>query len=102
MSDEERDAFYDECVAPKLAEIAIECAKHGISFVAAADTGAHLNETSFYVEGYTFAFKMAQAAVAAHGNVDALMFALVKYANQYDGGAENSMSIAVRRFVGAR
>ena len=100
MSDEERDAFYDEQIAPKLAAIATECSEHGISFVAAADTGARLNETSIYVDGWTFAFKMSQAAVAAHGNVDALMFALVRYANQYDGGAANSASIAVRRFVG--
>ncbi len=60
-----------------------------------------LYDDAMRVEGYTFGFKMAQAAVRANGNVDALMFALVEYANKYNGGAENSMSIAVRRFVGA-
>jgi len=100
MDDAERDAFYDELIAPKLAEIAGECADHGISFVAAADTGSVLNETCRYADGWSFAFKLVQLAAHAAGNVDRLMIDLVRYANEYGGGAENSWSIAVRKFVG--
>ena len=100
MNDEERDAFYDEHIAPKLARIANESADNGISFVAAADTGICLNETVRYADGWSAAFKLAALAVDAHGNVDKLMLGVVKYINRYGVGVEHCASMAVRRFMG--
>lgn len=74
------EQFYDDVVAPKLAEIAKLCTDNGMSFVACVEFGETLAETSQLAEGYTFAPLLVKAAIAARGNVDALVISILQRA----------------------
>ena len=88
------EKFYDEIVAPKLAEIAKLCTDDGMSFVACVEFDGILAETSQMAEGYTFASVLVESAIRARGNVDALAIAAYCWA-LINGGIENS--IVLRR-----
>ncbi|MEW6256558.1 MAG: hypothetical protein AB1592_11425 [Pseudomonadota bacterium] len=80
----ERETFYDDEVAPLLAELSRKCTAAGLSFLAVVewapgDTGRTLG----LVSGSGFGIRMADAAAKASGNVDSFMFALMRYAREH-------------------
>jgi len=77
--DGDKETFYDNEIAPKLAELANLCADNGLSFVAAVEVEPFLlGETRRLAEGFTVAPLLASQAIASNGNADALIMAMLK------------------------
>jgi len=78
------EQIYDEQIAPKLLALAKECNEAGLSLVATCEWQPwESGETAFINKDASFAVRLVHAAIKAHGNVDTLMFWLVKYARQH-------------------
>ncbi len=78
------EQIYDEQIAPKLLALAKECEEAGLSLVATCEwLPGESGETAFINKEASFAVRMVHTAIKAHGNVDTMMFALVKYARQH-------------------
>lgn len=77
----EREDFYDVDIAPALLVLGRKCQAAGLSLVAVVEwEPGQTGETTFLSGESSFAVRMVQAAVKAHGNVDSLMFAIMRYA----------------------
>ena len=84
MTPEEREAFYDHEIAPVLMELARKCEDNGVSFVATVEwQPGETGETATIQESAGIKLRMAHWAVAAHGNADALIGALVKHGKEH-------------------
>lgn len=89
MTPQEREAFYDQEIAPALISISKRCAEHGLSFLALAEwaPGA-FGRTVHLVPGHGETIPLTNKAATANGNTDALIHALAK-----DGMKEGHSSI---------
>lgn len=86
MSDEttENEQFYDDHVAPALADLAKTCARRGMSFCAFVEYDAgKFGTTAGVASDPGFSFLLALAAMRSRGNVDSLFAALVKHAREH-------------------
>lgn len=82
MSDKE--IFYDQHIAPKLAELAKECEARGMPFLALVEwEPGEGGRTCVLPPGASFGIRMAETAARARGNVDSLILALMRYAGQH-------------------
>ena len=81
---EEREACYDEEVAPALREIARKCEQHGLSFLAICewepgDYGRALLQQS----SASPAFRLTNIAAKSEGNADVLINSIIEYGRRY-------------------
>lgn len=80
----EREKFYDEVIAPALLEIGRKCEEAGLSFVAAVEyEQGEYGSTTTLRAGSGFGMRLVDLAVRANGNVDALMIALSRHAEEH-------------------
>ncbi|PZU61144.1 MAG: hypothetical protein DI547_01585 [Sphingobium sp.] len=78
MTPEERERFYDEDVAPALAELCRHCAAAGISILTLAELRPEaLGRTAMLLDGHGQGIALANTAAGANGNPDALIRALI-------------------------
>jgi hypothetical protein len=83
MTPQEREKFYDEEIAPALAELCRHCADAGISILVLAEYAANaLGRTSMLLDGHGESIALAHMAADAKGNPDALIRALMDDAQQ--------------------
>lgn len=75
------EAVYDEKIAPRLLDLAKECERLGLSFLAVAEyRPGYLGRTVSLHPGSSFGIRLCIAAAEANGNVDALLRAIERYA----------------------
>lgn len=95
MTTSEREAFYDREIAPVLMELAGKCQDNGLSIVAMVEWEPGETGRTVALAGDSgFGIRMADAAMRAHGNVDSLIFALMKF------GTENGHGSACLHLLG--
>lgn len=88
MTPEEREAFYDENVAPVLMDLAKKCQDNGISIAAMVEWDpGETGRTAALAANAGFGIRMAETAMRATGNVDTLIWALMKYATEHGHGS---------------
>lgn len=81
------EQIYDEQIAPKLAEVMAICKEHGLSFACACEYATGDTGLSFVgpndpkTTGATM--WLADTAIRARGNFDALTFATMKHAREH-------------------
>lgn len=84
MTEQEREQFYDDEIAPALLDLMRRCTERGLSFLAVVEWAPEANgRTRGIVPGSGLGIRFADAAVQAGNNVDALFFAIAKYAHQH-------------------
>lgn len=87
MTPQERERFYDEEIAPALAELCRHCAACGISILALAEWAPNaMGRTTLLLEGHGEGIALAHTAATANGSADALIRSLIETA-QKDGHA---------------
>lgn len=80
---EQREAFYDEEIAPALAELCRRCAEWGISILTLAEWAPNaMGRTAMLLEGHGEGIALANLAASANGNGDALVRSLMEAAEQ--------------------
>jgi hypothetical protein len=90
MTDER---FYDEKIAPELLRLMRLCEARGMSFLAVVEFEAAVGDTGttapargrsdFLAQGAGIGQRMAHWAARANGNVDAFMFAVMRWAREH-------------------
>ena len=84
MTDEERERFYDEEIAPALMDLCKRCHDNGLSFLAAVEYApGDVGRTSAFVDGYGHAMSNALASIAAGDNADSLIMHLMRKGKEY-------------------
>lgn len=80
----DNEKFCDDVIAPRLQDVANLCRERGMSLLATIehDYGA-MNSSILLHRTHSFAMTMIAAAQQASGNVDALIFALMKHGKEY-------------------
>jgi hypothetical protein len=79
-----REKYYDEHIAPKLLALAKECEEHGLSLLAMCEWApGEFGRTVSLRKGAGFGIRLADTAVRANGNVDAMMMAIERYAREH-------------------
>jgi hypothetical protein len=93
MTAEEREQFYDSEIAPALLELARKCQNNGLSIAAMVEwEPGETGKTAALAQGSGVGIRMAETAMQAHGNVDVLIFALMKYGREH---GHNSICLKV-------
>ena len=83
MTPAEREQFYDREIAPVLMDLADKCESNGLSLAAMVEwEPGETGRTATLSAHAGFGIRMAEAAMRSHGNVDALIMALMKYATE--------------------
>jgi hypothetical protein len=84
MTTEEREQLYDCEIAPALLELASKCQDNGLSLAAMVEwEPGETGRTAALAAGSGFGIRMVEAAIRASGNVDSLIFALMKYGREH-------------------
>jgi hypothetical protein len=84
VTPEEREAFYDREIAPVLMELARKCEDNGMSLVAMAEwSPGETGTTATIREDAGIKPRMTHWAAAANGNVDALIFHMMKHGREH-------------------
>lgn len=79
MDEAEREAFYDREIAPALLDLGKRCHENGLSFLACVEWApGESGRTRQFVEPYGLPIEIADAAMRAGNNVDALLLFLMK------------------------
>lgn len=81
----DKEQFYDEVIAPQLAEIAKSCEARGLSFLAFCEyeAGSYGHTSQIQPEPESsFAIRLIDAAGQARGNIDGLFFAVYRWAEK--------------------
>jgi hypothetical protein len=96
MTADERERFYDEDIAPMLAEIGWRCAQHGLSFLAAVEwrPGA-IGRTVQLCEQRGYGIDHANAAIIANGETDVLIAKLIAEAQRFGHESEYLRKLGV-------
>lgn len=85
---EEREQFYDSEIAPVLLDLARKCKESGLSIAAMVEWDPGETGRTVALAGDSgFGIRMAEAAMQAHGNVDSLIFALMKFGSEKGHGS---------------
>lgn len=80
----EKERYYDEVIAPKLAEIAKDAGEQGLNFVALVEwEPGSLARTACAAMAQGLSFMMANWAAQCCGNVDSFWMAVQKYAMKH-------------------
>lgn len=88
MTPAEREAFYDAEIAPALRELAERCKANGLSFLAAVEWEPGETGRTFYTTPPVgLPLRWADLAIRVNGNVDALIFALMRDAREVGHGS---------------
>jgi hypothetical protein len=83
MTPEEREQFYDREIAPVLMDLAGKCQDNGLSIAAMVEWEPdETGRTAALAATAGFGIRMVEAAMQAKGNVDSLIFALMKYGTE--------------------
>ncbi len=78
-----REAFYDREIAPELLGLAKACEARGLSFVATVGWGPQATGITATIRPHAaLALRLAHCAARSHGNVDAIIIAMMKYGRQ--------------------
>ena len=78
------EAFYDVDVAPVLLDLARKCQNAGVSFLAVAEwQPGEQGRTCSLSPNSGFAIRLAEVAAKSNGNVDALILAIIRYAEEH-------------------
>ena len=78
------EKFYDDEIAPKLADIARLCEAHGMSFVASVEFApGNTGSTALLALSSCMTQRMTAMASRSDGNVDKLIFSLMTYAREH-------------------
>lgn len=84
LTPEQREALYDEQIAPLLAQAARLAEANGMSMTCVVEYNpGETGETHTLAKGHGYKTSLAYAAIACHGNVDALFLAVSKHARQH-------------------
>lgn len=79
MTQEEREAFYDREIAPEMLRLGKMCHEAGLSFLAVVEWApGETGRTRQFVEPYGPPIEIADAAIRAGNNVDALIMFLMR------------------------
>jgi hypothetical protein len=93
MSPQEREQFYDREIAPVLLELSRKCQENGISIAAQVEWEAgETGTTAALVQEAGVGIRIAHLAMQAHGNVDSLIMALMRYGREH---GHNSACLAM-------
>ncbi len=96
MTQEEREQYYDNEVAPVLLELSRKCQSNGLSIVAQVEWWpGETGTTAAIVEGAGVGIRIAHLGMQVHGNVDSLILALMKYGREH--GHESACLAALSR-----
>jgi hypothetical protein len=77
----DNENFYDQHIAPKLAELGKQCQERGMSFIAMVEYDpGETGQTVMLPVGSSYQIRLAETAMRCHGNVDLLWNAIVKHA----------------------
>lgn len=82
---QENEKWYDENVAPALADLARQCKERGMSFLAMVGNDDDSYQTRLALDLNSPALRLALYAMHAKGNVDALIAAVIKDAESRGG-----------------
>lgn len=78
------ERFYDEVIAPQLLRIAKQCEENGLSLVALCEWEPGENGTTATLqENASVAVLLTHASTRAQGNIDALVMACIRYAQEH-------------------
>ncbi|MCJ8142938.1 hypothetical protein MKI84_08415 [Ancylobacter sp. A5.8] len=78
-----REAFYDNEIAPVLAALGQKCEAHGLSFLAVAEWKAgETGHTGTVAASAGYGVRLVHAEMQARGNVDVLIFAIMRAARE--------------------
>lgn len=76
----DRERFYDEQIAPALANLAEQCAARGLSLLAFCEYGEGYGHTRLLAPDASTAMRLIDGAGQANGDVDGLVFAISRWA----------------------
>lgn len=80
----ENETFYDNEIAPRLTELARACEDRGMSFIASVEYApSETGSTILLSADSSFQSRLMDLATRCNGNVDSLIFALMKYAREH-------------------
>lgn len=100
----EREQFYDDVIAPKLAEIAKLCQEKEIAFICQVEwEPGECGRTVTLPKGASWQIRLAETAMRANGNVDNMFLACSKYAavHGHSSIVMQNMGIPMEPTVGA-
>lgn len=84
----ENERFYDDIIAPRLHQLAEECKQRGMSFVANVEYDpGDTASTILLTENSGYHARLMCAAAESGGNIDSLIFAIMKYAREHGHGS---------------
>jgi hypothetical protein len=84
LTPEQREALYDDQIAPLLAQAGRLAEANGMSMTCVVEFNpGKTGETHTLAEGHDYKVGLAYVAIACHGNVDALFLAVSKHARQH-------------------
>lgn len=78
-----KEQYYDEHVAPKLAEIGKECEARGLSLIAACEWEPGEFGSTVTLTDASYAMRLVNSAIMSLGNVDTLLIAISKHATKH-------------------
>ena len=79
------EEWYDQNVAPVLAELATKCSERGMSFLATVGNQGDSYQTRQFVDSHDPAIRLILFASKARGNIDSLLMAVIKDAEERGG-----------------
>lgn len=80
----EQEKFYDAEVAPVLLKLGRECIEKGLSFVAVAEYApGDFGRTVLLQPDSSLALRLVDLAARCEGNIDRLIFALLRHAREH-------------------
>lgn len=83
METPSKEALYDTLIAPRLLEIGKLCQDNALGFVAAVEYEPFsIGRTASWPEDSSLAIRLVDVAAKAHGNVDSLIWAIMRYARE--------------------
>lgn len=79
-----KEEYYDQNIAPKLLEIGKECENAGLTFIAVCEyEGGDYGGTRTIQPNSGYPIRLVDLAVQCEGNVDSLMFAVMRHAREH-------------------
>ncbi len=76
----DRERFYDDHIAPALADLARQCEANGLSLLAFCEYGDGYGHTRLLAPDASNAMRIIDGAGQANGNIDSLVFAVYRWA----------------------
>jgi len=76
----DRERFYDDHIAPALADLARQCEANGLSLLAFCEYGDGYGHTRLLAPNASNAMRIIDGAGQANGNIDSLVFAVYRWA----------------------